>query len=350
MSRLKILVVDDSSVIRSLLTQILSSDPEIEVVGTAPDPYIARDKLVALKPDLMTLDIEMPKMDGITFLEKVMEFFPTRVVIISSLSQKGSALALRALELGAIDVIEKPSMDVARSIESARQEWLTRIKSAARAKLLARSSLPQPKPVARKSTALSRTTHQVVAIASSTGGTEALKAVIPQLPSDFPGIVIVQHMPPVFTRTYAEHLQKLCSCEVKEAEQGDKVLPGRVIIAPGNYHMEIERSGGYYLVKLHQGPLLHGVRPAADILMKSVAEHAGANSVGVVLTGMGKDGAQGLLEMKNAGSYNIAQDEESCVVYGMPKMAVQSGGIDRTVPLKDIASHLVEIMNARKVA
>lgn len=345
MSRpLRVLIVDDSSVVRKLLQQILGNDPEFEIVGMAPDPYVARDLLVQLKPDLMTLDIEMPRMDGITFLEKVMEHFPTRTVILSSLSAEGSALALRALELGAVDVMEKPSLDVAQSLQGMAAELRQRLKAAGSANLQRRVlALPVRRPGTEVSSqALSRTTHQVIAVASSTGGTEALKVLLPMFPVDLPGTVVVQHMPAVFTKTYADHLQQLCPFEVKEAQEGDKVIPGRVLIAPGNFHMELVRSGGYYQVILHQKPPMHGVRPAADYLMQSVAKYAGANAIGIVLTGMGKDGAKGLLEMKKAGSFNVAQDEASSVIYGMPKAAVEIGAIDAELPLDRIAARVMQ--------
>lgn len=352
--KIRVLIVDDSSVIRALLTSLLSSDPEIEVVGVAPDPYIARDKVVSLKPDVMTLDIEMPKMDGITFLGKVMQHFPVRTLIFSSLSAKNSAMALKAMEAGAIDVMAKPAIDVTKGLNSLKDELTSRIKMVAKAKLFGVPSVkkePVPRAASRLQTeALQKTTHQILAIASSTGGTEALKVVLPALPEDLPGTVIVQHMPPVFTKTYAESLQRICPFEVKEAENGDRVVPGRVLLAPGNFHMELSRSGAHYFVKLHQEPFLHGVRPAADYLMKSVAKYAGSNAVGVVLTGMGKDGADGLLAMKAVGGYNIAQDESSCVVFGMPKAAIEVEAVHRVLPLDRIAGEIINQMKIRAVA
>lgn len=350
--KIRVLVVDDSAVIRTLFTRILSSDPEIEVVASAPDPFVAREKLVELKPDVMTLDVEMPRMDGITFLEKVMEHFPTRTLVISSLSTAGAATSLRALEVGAIDVMAKPALDVSKSITKMSSELISRVKEVARSRLPVRFRMQSgQKPVsAVLAGGLHRTTHQILAIASSTGGTEALKVVLSQLPPDIPGTLIVQHMPPVFTRTYAESLQRICPFEVKEAEDGDRVLPGRALLAPGNFHMELTRSGAYYYVKLHQEPPLYGVRPAADYLMTSVAKIAGANSIGLVLTGMGRDGAKGLLEMRQAGGFNIAQDEASCVVFGMPKEAIALGAIDSVLPLDRIASAIIDQMRRRAVA
>jgi len=346
--KIRCLIVDDSAVIRSLLQRMLNSDPEIEVVGSAPDPYVAREKLVELKPDVMTLDIEMPRMDGLTFLEKVMASMPTRTLIISSLARQQSEMALRALEVGAIDVLAKPAINVTDSLQDLRDELVSRVKAVARAQLQKPAAAPQPRPKLPNHTkALGQTTHQILAIAASTGGTEALKVVLSGLPPDIPGTLIVQHMPPVFTRTFAENLNRICNFEVKEAEAGDRVKPGLVLLAPGNYHMELTRSGAYYYVKLNQDPPQHGVRPAADILMRSVAKYAGKNAVGVVLTGMGRDGALGLLEMHQAGAYNIAQDEATSVVYGMPKVAVEAGGIDKVLPLSDIASQLIREFQRR---
>ncbi len=342
-----------------MLQKILSSDPDIEVVGTAPDPYVGRDKLVTLKPDVMILDIEMPKMDGITFLTKVMEHFPTRTIIFSSLSLERSEVALKCLEVGAIDTMAKPAIDITKGVMSFKDELIAKVKMVAKSKLPVKKTTPTlqslpnksiVKPAMPASGSLLKTTHQILAIASSTGGTEALKVVLAGLPADIPGTVIVQHMPAVFTKTYAQHLNTMFPFEVKEAEDGDKVLPGRVLIAPGDFHMEIVRSGGYYNVKLHQQPALHGVRPAADYLLRSVAHYAGSNAIGIVLTGMGKDGAQGLAEMRKAGSFNIAQNEETCVVYGMPKVAIEYGAIDKILPLDEISEEVLKQMDVRKVA
>ncbi len=349
--KIRVLIVDDSSVIRTMLTKVLSDDPGIEVVGIAPDPYFAREKLVALKPDVMTLDIEMPKMDGITFLTKVMQHHPVRTIVFSSLSTRNSVMALKAMEAGAIDVMAKPAIDVTKGLSSLAAEIVAKVKMVARANLLTRK-VPPPDAVKSKLdiSALQKTTHQILAIASSTGGTEALKEVLPFLPEDLPGTVIVQHMPPVFTKTYAECLNRMCPFEVKEAEDGDRVIPGRVLLAPGDYHMELARSGAKYYVKLHQQPLIHGVRPAADYLMKSVAQYAGANAIGLILTGMGKDGAEGLLAMKNAGSYNVAQSEETCIVFGMPKAAIDINAVHRVLPLEKIAADLITQIRNRAVA
>lgn len=351
-AKIKVLIVDDSAVIRKLLSRIISTCPDMELVGTAPDPFAAREILVLQKPDVMTLDIEMPKMDGLSFLEKVMEHFPTRTLVISSLAKEGSETALRALELGAIDVVEKPSLDVTKNFESMKESIASKIRMASRARIqktvpgFTRPVLLKSKPAA-SATALAKTTHQVLAIASSTGGTEALKVVLGGLPVDLPGTVIVQHMPPVFTKSYAESLNQRFPFEVKEAQDGDKVVPGRVLLAPGNFHMEMVRNGAFYHVKLNQGPLLHGVRPAADYLMKSVAKYAGANAIGIVLTGMGKDGAEGLLEMRKAGAYTISQSEKTCVVYGMPHAAEQLGAVDKVLDLGQISGELVSQFKKR---
>lgn len=349
--KIRVLIVDDSAVIRKLLEKIFSSAPDIEVVGTAADPYIARDKLVQLKPDVMTLDVEMPRMDGISFLEKVMQHFPTRTIIFSSLAKTGSETYLRALEAGAIEIMEKPSIDVSQTLEALSITFLEKIRAVARARINPIKKLTPTGPVQKVApTSLARTTHQLLAVASSTGGTEALKVFLSGMPADLPGTLVVQHMPPGFTKSFAENLNKMFPFEVKEAEEGDQVVPGRVLIAPGNYHMEIHRSGAFYHVKLHQGPTLHSVRPAADYMMKSVAKYVGKNAMGVVLTGMGKDGAEGLLEMKNAGAYTVAQNEETCVVYGMPAAAVALGAADKVLPLDKIAGDLLRQLNERNAA
>jgi len=351
-SKIRVLIVDDSAVIRKLLEKIFSATPDIEVVGTASDPYIARDKLVQLKPDVMTLDVEMPRMDGISFLEKVMQHFPTRTIIFSSLAKTGSETYLRALEAGAIEIMEKPSIDVSQTLEVLGKEIVEKVKAVAKARIVQAAKVSVPGvPVQKvKSTSLARTTHQLIAVASSTGGTEALKVFLSGMPADIPGTLVVQHMPPGFTKSFAENLNKMFPFEVKEAQEGDQVVPGRVLIAPGNYHMEITRSGAFYYVKLHQGPALHSVRPAADYLMKSVAKFVGKNALGVVLTGMGKDGAEGLLEMKNAGAYTVAQNEETCVVYGMPAAAVALGATDKVLALDKISGDLLKQINVRNAA
>lgn len=335
MAKVKVLIVDDSAVVRSFLQAVIKSDPDLELVGWAPDPFVARDKLIELSPDVMVLDVEMPRMDGITFLSKVMDHKPTRTVIFSSLTVGNSPMVMRAYEAGAIDVIAKPDIDVTSGLAELGNELIIRIKAAASAKFVSRKQSNHRPKIETK--ALSKTTHKLIAIASSTGGTEALKEILPFFPPDISGMVIVQHMPALFTKTFAEALSKLCPFEVREAEDGDKIIPGRALLAPGNFHVEVVRQGGYYHVKLNQNPTLHGVRPAADHLFKSVASQVGSNAVGAILTGMGKDGAEGLRDMRNAGAWTIGQDESSCVVYGMPKAAAELGAICETLPLDQIA-------------
>ena len=351
MTKIRVLIVDDSAVIRRLLEKFLSSSPDIEVVGSAADPYIARDKLVQLKPDVMTLDVEMPRMDGISFLEKVMQHMPTRTIIFSSLAKTGSETYFRALEAGAIEIMEKPSIDVSQSMETLSAEIVEKVKAVAKARISPIKKIATPgSAVPKTSTSLARTTHQLIAVASSTGGTEALKVFLSGMPANIPGTLVVQHMPSGFTKSFADNLNKMFPFEVKEAQEGDQVVPGRVLIAPGNYHMELYRSGAYYHVKLHQEAPLHSVRPAADYMMKSVAKYVGKNACGVVLTGMGKDGAEGLLEMKKAGAYCVAQNEETCVVYGMPQAAFNLGATDKVLPLDRIAGDLLAKINAKDVA
>jgi two-component system chemotaxis response regulator CheB len=338
--KVRVLIVDDSAVVRTVLSQGLSADPDIEVVGTAPDPYVARDKIVALQPDVLTLDIEMPRMDGITFLRKLMQYQPMPVVILSSLGEAGSNVALEALEAGAVDVICKPGS--AYAVGDLSVKLCETVKAAAHANLGRR-----PVPVARvpvaAPTSLTRTTHKVVAIGSSTGGTQALQYILTQLPANAPGIVIVQHMPEQFTRFFADHLNEVCAMEVREARNNDSVIPGRVLIAPGNQHMLLRRSGAAYLVETRDGPLVGRHRPAVNVLFKSVAQCAGKNAVGVILTGMGRDGADGMLLMKQQGAINVAQDEASCVVFGMPKEAIALGAVDHIVPLDQIAGHILRL-------
>ena len=338
MARIKVLVVDDSAVVRSFVQQVVNSDPDMQIVAWAPDPFVARQKIIDHQPDVMVLDVEMPRMDGISFLAKVMQHKPTKTLIFSSLTLANSPLVLKAFEAGAVDVMAKPDTNVSTGLAAIANELVTRIKAVASAKLptprvLDRAALPR---TATK--ALDKTTHRLIAIASSTGGTEALKDVLPLFPADIPGIVIVQHMPPVFTKAFASSLQKLCPFEVREAVDGDKVIPGRALLAPGNFHMELQRRGGYYHVVLHQQPLMHGVRPAADFLFKTVAMHAGSNALGIILTGMGKDGAEGLKAMRDAGAWTIAQNEQTCVVYGMPKVAIEIGAACEILPLESIAA------------
>ena len=346
-SDIKVLVVDDSAIVRKVFSEQLSAQSGIEVIGTAPDPYVAREKIVQLKPDVITLDIEMPRMDGITFLGKLMKHFPLPVIIVSSLTQKGSKLALEALSLGALEVISKP--DAAYSVGDMSLQLAQKIRAVYNVKPIvpkvssaAHMSVSNTTPTITK--ALAATTNKIIAIGSSTGGTEALKHVLTKLPRNTPGIVAVQHMPAAFTLSFAQRLNELCKMNVKEAQNGDSVTNGQVLIAPGNYHMIFKRSGARYYVDIKTGPLVHYQRPAADILFKSVAKYAGANALGIILTGMGKDGAAGMLAMKNAGAVNIAQDEKSCVVFGMPKEAINIGAVDHVTDIHKIAQKAISVL------
>ncbi len=337
---IKVLIVDDSAVVRKLISQSLSGVPDIEVVGTAPDPYVARDKIVTLKPDVVTLDIEMPRMDGITFLRKLMKYHPMPVIILSSLTPAGSKTALEALNAGAVEVLSKPGSSF--TVAEMGEQLADKIRAAARANLK-KAVVREDRPVSplNYSRAMTETTHKVIAVGASTGGTEALKKVLMVMPPTAPGIVIVQHMPPKFTTAFAERLNTLCHIRVKEAHDGDAVVPGSALIAPGNFHMLLKRSGARYYVEVKDGPRVHHQRPAVDVLFRSAAKYVGANAVGVILTGMGADGAQGMLEMKQAGAFTIAQDEESCVVYGMPKEAVKLGAVDLVCPLERIGAEIL---------
>ncbi|MDI9554149.1 MAG: chemotaxis response regulator protein-glutamate methylesterase [Pseudomonadota bacterium] len=343
MNRIKVLIVDDSAIVRKIFSEELSKFPDIEIVGTAPDPYVARDKIVALKPDVVTLDIEMPRMDGITFLRKLMKYYPIPVIIVSSLTPKGGKLTLEALDIGAVEVIAKPG--AAYTVGDMSAQLAEKIRAASRARIVKQQgdgpgNGGSPEPVR----AQARTTNQVIAIGASTGGTVARKAVLTRMPGNTPGTVGGQHMPANFTTAVAERLNGLCPMTVKEAKNNDSVSQGTVLIAPGNFHMLLRRSGARYYVEVKDGPMVHHQRPAVDVLFKSVAQVAGANSIGVILTGMGADGAAGMLEMKRAGARTIAQDENSCVVFGMPKEAIKLGGADRVLPLDQIAGELVRMM------
>lgn len=341
--KIKVLVVDDSAIVRKIFNEELSKETDIEVVGTAPDPYVARDKIVHLKPDVIILDIEMPRMDGLTFLRKLMKYYPLPVIIVSSLTPKGSTMAVEAIEDGAIEVLAKPGG--AYSVGDMCIQLKEKIRAASRANMKRKSSpVAQPKTVVFNHS-LKETTQKVIAIGASTGGTEALKEVLINMPQNSPGIVIVQHMPANFTTAFAERLNQICQIEVKEAKDGDSVINGRALIAPGNFHMLIRRSGATYYVNIKDGPLVHHQRPAVDVLFNSVSQYVGHNAVGVILTGMGVDGAKGLLAMKGAGARTIVQDEASCVVYGMPKEAVKIGAADKIVPLDRMTQEIVNLVN-----
>jgi two-component system chemotaxis response regulator CheB len=353
--KIKVLVVDDSAVVRQALTDILSADPGIEVVGTAADPYIAAGRLKQILPDVITLDVEMPRMDGLTFLKKLMTQHPIPVVMCSSLTEAGCETTLRALEYGAVDIILKPKIGARQFLEESGITICDAVKAAARArvkpyhehcaqpKITADAVLPKP-----TGKAMARTTERVVLVGASTGGTEALRVLLEAMPQDAPGIVIVQHMPEHFTAAFAKRLDGLCQIEVKEAEDGDRVLTGRALIAPGNRHTLLKRSGAFYYVEVKDGPLVCRHRPSVDVLFRSGARYAGANAIGVIMTGMGDDGARGLKEMHEAGAATLAQDEASCVVFGMPKEAVALGAVDKVVPLGALAAGIRRLAAGRQ--
>jgi len=340
LNKINVLVVDDSAIVRKIFSEELSAYPDINVIGTAPDPYVARDKILSLKPDVITLDIEMPRMDGLTFLRKLMKYYPLPTVVVSSLTTKGGKLTLEALDIGAVDVIAKPGPSYTVGDMSA--QLAEKIRAAARARL--KKSGEPVAETSRPMKALAETSNKIVAIGASTGGTEALKVLLSQMPPNSPGIVVVQHMPANFTTAFAERLNGICQIHVKEARDGDRISNGTALIAPGNYHMLLRRSGAIYYVEVKNGPMVHHQRPAVDVLFKSTAQYAGANAIGVLLTGMGADGASGLLDMKNAGASTIAQDENTCVVFGMPKEAIKLGAVDKVVPIDQIAPQIIRMV------
>lgn len=346
MRKHKVLIVDDSAVMRQLLQTILSADPSLEVAGVAPDPYVAREKILRLAPDVLTLDVEMPRMDGLTFLEKVMRARPMPVVMISSLTARGVETTLRALELGAVDFVAKPKLDVAAGVQELASEIITKVKNAANARVrpapravLLQPGIEAPRPMAGG-------THKIIAIGASTGGTEALRSVLTALPADSPGIVIVQHMPEHFTASFASHLDRITRVRVKEARDGDRVLPGHALLAPGNLHLELLRSGAEYRVHVFTADPVNHHRPSVDVLFRSCARNVGPNTIGVILTGMGNDGASGMAEMYRAGARNIAQDEATCVVFGMPKEAIAAGGVHEVAPLERIPAAVLRHVSA----
>ncbi len=334
--KIRVLVVDDSAIVRKILTDALAGEEDLEVVGTAPDPFIARDKIIALKPDVLTLDIEMPRMDGLTFLKKLMRHNPLPVIVISSLGQASCQATLEALEIGAVEVLAKPGGPY--SVGELRTNLANKIRAAAVSRIRRAPEEAAPKRTPRPTLlrAADVPPNTVIAIGASTGGTEAIQDVLMGLPPDGPGIVITQHIPPVFSRAFADRLHQVCPMSVKEACDGDPVLPGMALIAPGNFHMLLYKSGGGYRVRIKDGPLVCYQRPSVDVMFSSVAESVGPRAVGVLLTGMGSDGAQGLLKMKNAGARTFAQDEASCVVFGMPREAIRLGAAERAVPLSRI--------------
>ncbi len=347
---IRVLIVDDSAVVRQTLRDILSADAEIEVMATAGDPFAAAERIAEETPDVITLDIEMPRMDGLTFLQKIMSQHPIPVVICSSLTDENAPTTLKALEYGAVDIITKPRLGTRRFLEEARVIICQAVKAAAVARLRGTrlTTAVEPKLTADvilppATHAMLETTEKVIVIGASTGGTEALKAVLEALPADAPGMVIVQHMPELFTRAFAARLDGLCAITVKEAESNDTVLRGRALIAPGNHHVLLKRSGARYFVDIKDGPLVCRHRPSVDVLFRSAARYAGKNAVGVILTGMGDDGARGMLEMKMAGASTLAQDEATCVVFGMPKEAIRLNGVNKVLPLSAMAATMLSM-------
>lgn len=338
--KIKVLVIDDSALIRSLLTEIINSQTDMEVIGVAPDPIIAREMIKALNPDVLTLDVEMPKMDGLDFLEKLMRLRPTPVVMVSTLTEKGNEITMRALELGAIDFVTKPKMAITQGMHEYTDTIADKIRAAAQAKM---ASIGRPKAANNNesiATTLLRnpliSSEKLIIVGASTGGTEAIKAFLMQMPSDCPGILITQHMPAGFTRSFANRLDSLCQISVKEAAGGERILPGHAYIAPGDQHLLLARSGANYVTALSDAPPVSRHKPSVDVLFDSAATNGGKNVVGVILTGMGKDGAAGMANMKQAGAYNFAQNEASCVVYGMPKEAVAHGGVHEIAHLNEL--------------
>lgn len=349
-NKIRVLIVDDSALIRQMLNEILASDPSIEVIGTAQDPYVARERIKALNPDVLTLDVEMPKMDGVTFLSNLMRLRPMPVVMVSSLTERGADVTLEALELGAIDFITKPKIDLAHSLTDYAAEIIAKVKVAAGSRVRERGPTLKVAPklsadaVLRKSMRKGhfKTTDRLIAIGASTGGTEAIKDVLMDMHADTPGIVITQHIPEAFSGPFAQRMDRISPMNVCEAQNGMQILSGHAYIAPGNRHLMVARDGARYICILSDGPAVNRHRPSVDVLFRSVAQNAGPNAVGAILTGMGDDGARGLKEMKDAGAYTIAQDEKSSVVWGMPGEAVKQGAVDEILPLSVIAQRLLK--------
>jgi two-component system chemotaxis response regulator CheB len=356
MNKTRVLIIDDSALIRQLLTEILSSDPALEVVGAAPDPYVAREKIKRLNPDVLTLDVEMPKMDGVTFLKNLMRLRPMPVVMVSSLTEQGADVTLEALEIGAVDFVTKPKIDVGHVLEEYAQEIVAKVKAAAGARVreyrgdtarAAPEKLSADAVLERKSAPTHfKTTDQVIALGASTGGTEAIKEVLKRMPAGAPGMVITQHIPEGFSKPFAKRMDGCSAMTVNQAEDGQQIVPGHVYIAPGGRHLYVERSGARYICRLSDGPPVNRHRPSVDVLFRSVAQNVGRNAVGVILTGMGDDGARGLKEMKDAGARTLAQDEHTSVVWGMPGAAVKHGGVDQVLPLDGIAGGIMELVES----
>ncbi len=357
MAKKKVLIVDDSALVRQLLTEMLRGDPDLEVVGTAADPFVAREKIKQLNPDVITLDVEMPRMDGVTFLENLMRLRPTPVVMVSSLTQRGAEVTLRALELGAVDFVSKPAVDLAGTLQNYAGELIAKVKMAAGANVNRRIGASTNVTVAPKLSAdavlpsqsgrsMLRTTERIIAIGASTGGTEALRAVLEMLPPDAPAIVISQHIPAAFSKPFAERLDKASAMKVFHAENGQYILPGHAYVAPGDKHLLVERDGARYLCRLSDGPPVNRHRPSVDVMFRSVAQNVGPNAVGVILTGMGDDGARGLKEMLEAGAHTLGQDEASSVVWGMPGSAVKLGACERVESLSKVAQVMLDLANS----
>jgi two-component system chemotaxis response regulator CheB len=352
--KIKVMIVDDSALVRQVVSQALASDPGIEVIATASDPIFAQQKMKTAWPDVLVIDIEMPRMDGITFLKKIMAERPTPVVICSSLAESGAQATFEALAAGAVSIITKPQLGLKSFLEDASNDIVQAVRSAARANMgaIRATAINRPKLTAdamltaARHQSLERTTDQVVAIGTSTGGTQALEAVLTKLPSNSLGIVIVQHMPEAFTAMFADRLNGLCQINVHEARHGDRVIPGQALIAPGGRHMMLKRNGAQYVVDVTDGPLINRHKPSVDVLFRSVAKFAGVNALGIIMTGMGDDGARGLKEMHDAGAKTIAQDEASCVVFGMPKEAIKLGAADQTISLENIPGAIINFGRA----
>lgn len=354
MEKIKVLVVDDSALVRQTLSSIISSDPQLEVIATAADPYFAVKKMAQQTPDVITLDVEMPRMDGLTFLRKIMAQHPIPVIIISSLTSKATEMGIHALEYGAVDIITKPQLNTKRFLEESKIRICDAIKAAAQSRVVRKKNVVEPirevDPKLSADVIISKpkripgrlvTTDKVIAIGASTGGTEAITRILKEMPENAPGIVIVQHMPEKFTTSFAKRLDEICRITVREAKNGDSVLRGHALIAPGNFHMMLKRSGARFYVEVTEGPLVNRHRPSVDVLFRSTARYAGVNALGVILTGMGDDGAQGLLEMREEGAFTIAQDEKSCVVFGMPREAIKRNAAQHILPLEEITPMLL---------
>ncbi|WP_228980018.1 protein-glutamate methylesterase/protein-glutamine glutaminase [Paraburkholderia gardini] len=348
MQKIKVLCVDDSALIRSLMTEIINEQPDMMVVATAPDPLVARDLIKQHNPDVLTLDVEMPRMDGLDFLEKLMRLRPMPVVMVSSLTERGSEITLRALELGAVDFVTKPRVGIRDGMLEYAEKLADKVRAAARARVRQAAPAPQPGAHAQAPAAPAPlfnnplvSTEKLIIVGASTGGTEAIREVLVPLPPDAPAVLIAQHMPPGFTKSFAQRLNGLCRITVKEAEHGERVLPGHAYIAPGHAHLLLARSGANYIAHLSEEPPVNRHRPSVDVLFRSAAQHAGKNALGVILTGMGRDGAAGLLDMKKAGAYTLAQDEASCIVFGMPREAIALGAADEIASLADMSRRVM---------